>query len=146
MEQSCADQATTVHPSNEDQAQDRNGNAQLPPDVAPSGQEAPSAAVMTEMSVSRLTSAIVVRKSSEEEDNSADEDYSPESDVSTAGDDGEECDEEIPHLTQKLVLKRGRHRHAQRSGRLMNWRVLLYSNNSYSSDKFVVNQLNIYIR
>ncbi|KAG2788310.1 hypothetical protein Pcac1_g2635 [Phytophthora cactorum] len=27
MEQSCADQATTVHPSDEDQAQDRNGNA-----------------------------------------------------------------------------------------------------------------------
>ncbi|KAG3183686.1 hypothetical protein PC128_g14058 [Phytophthora cactorum] len=134
MEQSCADQATTVHPSNEDQAQDRNGNAQSPPDVAPGAslaqQEAPSAAVMTEMSVSRLTSAIVVRKSSEEEDNSADEDYSPESDVSTAGDDGEECDEEIPHLTQKLVLKRERHRHAQRSGRLMNWRVLLCSNNS----------------
>ncbi|KAG6951168.1 hypothetical protein JG687_00013788 [Phytophthora cactorum] len=31
---------------------------------------------------------------------------------------------EISHLTQKLVLKREKHWHAQRSGRLMNWRLL----------------------
>ncbi|KAG3100308.1 hypothetical protein PI125_g14796 [Phytophthora idaei] len=87
MEQSCADQATTVHPINEDQAQIRNRNAQSPPVVALAAslaqQEAPSAAVTTEISVSRLTSEVVVRESSEEEGNSADEDYSPESDVST---------------------------------------------------------------
>ncbi|KAG3107895.1 hypothetical protein PI124_g9889 [Phytophthora idaei] len=75
-------QATTVHPSNEGQARDRNGNAQSPPDVAPAtslGQpEAPSAAVTTEMSVSRPTSEVVARESSEEEDNSANEDYSPD--------------------------------------------------------------------
>ncbi|KAG2769720.1 hypothetical protein JG687_00010008 [Phytophthora cactorum] len=98
MKQSCADHATTVHPSNGDQTQDRNGNAQSPPDVAPAAslaqQEAPSSAVTTEKSVSRLTSEVVVRESSEEEDSSADEDYSPESDVAIAGVDGEECDEE----------------------------------------------------
>ncbi|KAG3093585.1 hypothetical protein PI124_g16410 [Phytophthora idaei] len=98
MEQSSTDQATTVHPSNEDQAQDRNGKAQSPPDVAPAAslsqqEKAPSAAVTTEMSVSRLTSEVVVRESSEEEDTSADEDYSPQSDVSITGDDGE-CDDE----------------------------------------------------
>ncbi|KAG3120266.1 hypothetical protein PI124_g395 [Phytophthora idaei] len=69
-----------------------------PPDVAPAAslaqQEAPSAAVTTEMCVNHLTSEVVVRESSEEEDNSADEDYSPESNVSIAGDDGEECDKE----------------------------------------------------
>ncbi|KAG6945659.1 hypothetical protein JG688_00016454 [Phytophthora aleatoria] len=107
MEQSCADQATTVHPTNEDQAQDRNGNAQSSPDVAPAAclaqQEAPSAADTTEMSVSRLTSEGVARESSEEEDNSVDEDYSPESDVSIAGDDGEECDEESCQSADQVV-------------------------------------------
>ncbi|KAG6944215.1 hypothetical protein JG688_00017199 [Phytophthora aleatoria] len=65
MEQSSTDQATTVHPSNEDQARDRNGKAQSPPDVAPaaslSQQEAPSAAVTTEMSVSRLSRSRIQR-------------------------------------------------------------------------------------
>ncbi|KAG6942559.1 hypothetical protein JG688_00018050 [Phytophthora aleatoria] len=55
MEQLCAHQATTVHPTNEVQAPDRNGNAQSPPDVAPAAslaqQEAPSAAVTTEMTL-----------------------------------------------------------------------------------------------
>ncbi|KAG3071821.1 hypothetical protein PI125_g22658 [Phytophthora idaei] len=74
-----------------------NGNAQSPTDVAPAAslaqQEAPSAAVTTEMSVDRLTSEVVVRKSSEEEDNSADEDYSTESDVPTA--------EKVPTMSHK---------------------------------------------
>ncbi|KAG3119018.1 hypothetical protein PI125_g2400 [Phytophthora idaei] len=57
-------------------------------------QEAPSSAVTMEMSVSRLTSEVVVRKSVEEEDNSADEDYSSDSEVTIGSGDGEECDEE----------------------------------------------------
>ncbi|KAG6951922.1 hypothetical protein JG687_00013319 [Phytophthora cactorum] len=127
-----------------------NGNAQSPTAVAPAAslaqQEAPSDAVTTEMSVGRLTSEVVVREYSEEENNSADEDNSPESDVPTAGDWRPLPTTEIPNLTQKLVLKRERHRHAQRSGRLMNWRVLLCSYNGDSSDKFVAKQLDIYIR
>ncbi|KAG3165721.1 hypothetical protein PC128_g19864 [Phytophthora cactorum] len=78
MEQSCADQATTVHPSDEDQAQDRNGNASRRQMGLP-------------LLLSRSKKLPVPH---EEEDNSADEDYSPESNVSIAGDDGEECDKE----------------------------------------------------